>query len=293
MTLDTLRDAITQALGAPSPLTAIAGGDESAAYGFDCDGQAFIARVSASARGFRKDRLIQQRHGGVLPIPVIRAIVPLGQAEWLCISERAEGTTLQDTEAADVARACAGVAAVLRDIGSIDMADAGGFGWLDQAGRAQMPSWRHFLGAVADPVHYDWARIADRGPADKPGALLARLQELAAPCPEKACLVHGDFGSSNVLCADGNVTAVIDWSEALVGDPLYDVANLVFWRGWLDCMEQQAQFYEQYAPAALGDPDVLDCYMLRIGLQRLFEAVREGDRKVADWLLARCVAIAG
>ncbi len=38
--------------------------------------------------------------------------------------------------------------------------------------------------------------------------------------------MHGDFGSNNVL-ADGTVTTgVIDWGEAMFGDPRYDIANI-------------------------------------------------------------------
>jgi aminoglycoside phosphotransferase (APT) family kinase protein len=38
--------------------------------------------------------------------------------------------------------------------------------------------------------------------------------------------VHGDFGSNNVLADGEHITGVVDWSEAMIGDPLYDVANI-------------------------------------------------------------------
>ena len=40
-------------------------------------------------------------------------------------------------------------------------------------------------------------------------------------------LVHGDLGPEHVLCADGHVTAVIDWTDARIGDPALDLSWLL------------------------------------------------------------------
>jgi aminoglycoside phosphotransferase (APT) family kinase protein len=37
-------------------------------------------------------------------------------------------------------------------------------------------------------------------------------------------LVHGDLGPEHVLCRDGRVVGVIDWSDARIGDPALDLA---------------------------------------------------------------------
>jgi hypothetical protein len=42
----------------------------------------------------------------------------------------------------------------------------------------------------------------------------------------RPALLHGDPGSHNVFVADGRVSALIDWEDALAGDPIYEVA---FW----------------------------------------------------------------
>lgn len=39
-------------------------------------------------------------------------------------------------------------------------------------------------------------------------------------------LLHGDLGSHNVFAANGRISALIDWEDALAGDPVYDIA---FW----------------------------------------------------------------
>jgi aminoglycoside phosphotransferase (APT) family kinase protein len=65
-------------------------------------------------------------------------------------------------------------------------------------------------GAVSDAEAREIARLADdRLIADAPSALL-----------------HGDPGSHNFLVDESGVRAVIDWEDALLGDPLFDIASL-------------------------------------------------------------------
>ncbi len=58
---------------------------------------------------------------------------------------------------------------------------------------------------------------AGRGPAAE--GLLA-----AAGAPYDPCLVHGDLGPEHLLADDSGLTGVIDWSDAVVGDPAVDLA---------------------------------------------------------------------
>jgi len=40
----------------------------------------------------------------------------------------------------------------------------------------------------------------------------------------KRCLVHGDYRNGNFLTEDGNITGILDWEMAHIGDPLEDLA---------------------------------------------------------------------
>lgn len=42
--------------------------------------------------------------------------------------------------------------------------------------------------------------------------------------PNELRLVHGDFRNGNILVADGQLTAVLDWELAHIGDPMEDLA---------------------------------------------------------------------
>lgn len=68
----------------------------------------------------------------------------------------------------------------------------------------------------------DWTAVRDR---------------LADRLPENppATIMHGDYRLSNLLVADGRITAVLDWELCTVGDPLADLAWLLDdWRAPTD-----------------------------------------------------------
>ena len=71
-------------------------------------------------------------------------------------------------------------------------------------------------------------------------------------------LLHGDPGSHNVFVDDGEVTCLIDWEDALVGDPVYEIA---FWATFHP-ERRHAAFLEGYRTVA----DLPDDFELRFWL---------------------------
>lgn len=43
--------------------------------------------------------------------------------------------------------------------------------------------------------------------------------------------IHGDFGTWNMLYSDGQITGIIDWGEAGIGDPAIDVMEIIYSMG--------------------------------------------------------------
>lgn len=104
-----------------------------------------------------------------------------------------------------------------------------GHGWLDDRGEGRFASWRAWLEHVAIA---DIRRVDDAGFATtKLIALFGRtLAELAAELDRRrACLVHGDLGDREVIVDPETlrVTAIVDWGDAVIGDPLYEFARFV------------------------------------------------------------------
>ena len=79
-------------------------------------------------------------------------------------------------------------------------------------------------------------------------------------------LLHGDLGNHNIFVQNNAVTALIDWEDALIGDPAFDVAM------WLTFHppRRHAAFLQGYGLAAQEDGFRLRCALsfLRIALSK-------------------------
>lgn len=61
-----------------------------------------------------------------------------------------------------------------------------------------------------------------------------------------AVLLHGDFWPGNILWRDGRLVAVIDWEDAMLGDPLADLANTRLEILWAFGSNAMHDFTQQY-----------------------------------------------
>jgi aminoglycoside phosphotransferase (APT) family kinase protein len=107
-----------------------------------------------------------------------------------------------------------------------------GFGWLaeaswDKRGAFSLlhSSWLGFLQGICG----DARRLADRYVVAAPvaeaaaAAIDAHADALAAV--EVGSLCHGDLKAAHILVDAGRLAGVIDWGDAVVGDPLWDIAR--------------------------------------------------------------------
>ena len=107
------------------------------------------------------------------------------------------------------------------------------------------------------------------------------------PEPDPPSICHGDFHPLNVLVRDGEVAGVLDWSDAIVGDPALDVACTmllmrVFGRHVLSPSEADRaaeKYLESYPAPRPFDPDRLDYYRIR----RCLIGLMDGAEGQAAW----------
>jgi hygromycin-B 4-O-kinase len=252
-------------------------GLESQAFRFDVGAEEFVLRIGTSRRGFEKDRWAAAVAGRHVPVPAVLEIGSFDETHTYCITQRLPGTTVEDLAPADSADVVGAVAGAWAALASCDVRSVAGFGDFDAHGRAPARTWRAVLLGTLEA-----ATDADDG------SVLETYAGLVERCPEQRALVHGDFGSNNLLVHDGDVSGVLDWESAMVGDPLHDVANTHFWATHLPCMEVQSAHFDR----TFGDlPDYRErvlCYALRIGIEEAREARRDGDTGLADWASRRC-----
>jgi hygromycin-B 4-O-kinase len=196
-----------------------------------------------------------------------------------CISELASGATLEGLDPSDMEPLVGDVQATWAAIAAADVSSVGGFGDFDADGRAPAPGWGEVLRTTLDRAAEDLRHAP---------AVVEAYAGLIDRCPEVRALIHGDFGSNNILADERQIRAVLDWEHAMVGDPLYDIANTYFWATHLPCMQLQAQHFDRTLADLPVYRDRITCYALRIGLEEAHESLRAGDRAMAAWALARC-----
>jgi hygromycin-B 4-O-kinase len=285
--------ALTRTMAGVSELVPLVEGEESQAFAFEWRGDGYVVRINREAEGFKKDAFAARRFAAPgLPVPEVTAIGQLDEGPFYCVSRRAPGVTLQDLAPARLPAIVGPVARVMDAMAASSLASTQGFGRFDANGIGEHASWHDFLTCIADEACFDWRPVAGQVGMRRIDRHLNEVLALAAHCPEARQLVHGDFGANNVLTDGRAITGVIDWSEALFGDALYDVANIFFWRTWLDCMDQQARFFEASEGDSPGYRERLRCYQLRIGLQQVHECAMAGDAQDLAWALNRCDEIA-
>jgi hygromycin-B 4-O-kinase len=221
--------ALRERWGEVSAFGKLAEGLDSQAYGFRHDDADYVARINRSSRGFRKDAFVHHRFAGpTLPVPEIVDIAQLDDSHVICISRRAPGVRLHDLAAAELARVTGSITEVLAAIAASDLAGTEGFGRFDAHGAGPCGTWHDFLTSVADLQQFNWKEAGHAVDMAVVSAAIGLVGALAARCPTLRCLVHGDFGSYNLMTDRRRITAVIDWDRALFGDPLYEIANLLF-----------------------------------------------------------------
>jgi aminoglycoside phosphotransferase (APT) family kinase protein len=97
-----------------------------------------------------------------------------------------------------------------------------GWGRVGEDGRGASESWpawlRHFVDEAIAQLH-------GRVPASVAAAAHRAIDDI--PAPAQGSILHGDLALSHLLVdpRTGQVTGIIDWADAIIGDPLYDVAT--------------------------------------------------------------------
>lgn len=116
-----------------------------------------------------------------------------------------------------------------------------------------------------------------------------------APGTERWTICHGDYKPDNVLHADGELLAIIDWERARIGDPLADlgyicVPHLRVGSRVCGLAEQEAvvRRYEQRTGFAV-DPQALRFWQLHMLLQTVlyFSALRADATRTGSPLAAQ------
>jgi aminoglycoside phosphotransferase (APT) family kinase protein len=84
-----------------------------------------------------------------------------------------------------------------------------------------------------------------------------------------SCLLHGDLWPGNILWQGGQLTAVVDWEDATVGDPMVDLAIARVDMSWSFGFEALEVFTTTYAGLTGFDLSTLPLWDLRAALRQV------------------------
>ena len=285
---------LTEKYGSEPQWAPIAEGMESRVLTFIWGDQQYILRVNPNPSGFQKDRwCFQQFHSEELPIPEILEIGSFSSHYAYCLSRRLPGITLEDSAIPTLQQLTPYVSQVWKVIHQSLLPSSEGFGPFNECGHATFSSWQSFLQSTIRGKDQQWDHLFASNLLDATALqpVMQSYLRLTGHCPEERKLVHGDFGSNNVLTDGKKITGVLDWDCALYGDPLFDVAGSFFWSPWLDCMRIQSEFFQQTLRNEVNFAVRLQCYQFRCGLEEIHENALAGNQKLLNWLLNRTMQI--
>lgn len=158
-------------------------------------------------------------HG--IPVPVVVAADPDGEVAGrsVLVTALVDGAPL-DGPAPERAE----VGGLLRRVHALDVDGVGTIRATPDGLRGTATSWSD---ALSEPLaRLDEVVAAghlDPGLAVAASSVVTEVRPFAGP----GRLLHGDLHPRHVFVRDGRVAAVIDWGDALAGDPAYDLGRLL------------------------------------------------------------------
>jgi aminoglycoside phosphotransferase (APT) family kinase protein len=138
--------------------------------------------------------------------------------------------------------------------------------------------------ALADEIDR-WTHAFRTAPPDLQGEYerCARALHATIPAGLPPVINHGDYRLGNTLCADGTVTAVIDWEIWSLGDPRIDLS-------WFTFFTDQAKHPAMPSPGPTGMPtaaELLAAYGRGLPDLRWFDALTRYKEAAATALLIK------
>ncbi|MDQ6858270.1 MAG: phosphotransferase [Chloroflexota bacterium] len=246
----------------------------SRAFRFRERGRDLVIRFAPDHETFDKDAFVARRAPTALAVP---QVVERGLAldGHYAITEWTGGRMIDGLDGDGMRRVLPSLLRTLDAVRDIDLSDTHGYDLWDAAGNGRHPTWRHSVDAVAEAP--GWRECIAASPI---GTLpfdraLERVRLLSVFCPEDRYLVHSDLLHFNVLVDDDLVSALLDWGSSLIGDFVYDIAWLEFWKPWypawrdIDFAGEARRHYASTGLAVSHFTERLRCYELAIALANM------------------------
>jgi aminoglycoside phosphotransferase (APT) family kinase protein len=262
---------------------------------FDAGGRAYVLKANAIGAVHRDlqtacEPWIGQRLQGMsVPGPAVRLVdvtcqrVPFEFA----VHEKAQGQSLRDFDHDDalIAPHLQRFAQMLARLHAVALEK---YGWLDvqapwagDEARGLFDDWESYV-RLRLSDHVDVCRRIGAVNDDEASRVHHYFDAVLSAAPKAVgSLLHGDPGNHNVYVDGANIRALLDWEDALVGDPLFDLALLAGFHP----PRRHALIFDAYQQVRPFDADWQArfwLYFLRIALARTVHRFRFGVADRAD-----------
>ncbi len=266
-------------------LAALAGGEASRAFAFSSGDRLLVLRVNHHV-SYEHDAWASRIFADTkVPAPHVLLLGQDGPHFW-AVSEMASGAVMSNLAVGDIELVKANLVRTLIAIHETPITDSTGYGHIDDAGNGAAASWREFLAGDGRYGSFvDWETALSRAEPRQRSLVeesWAIAGTLLARCPEERVFNHGDFSLDNILSDRQRITGVVDWSNYLYGDPVWDVA-------WTDLWTPELEFalaYFQAKPTQDGEVRLL-CYQLLMAAQSLGFYIHTEQPEKGRWLASR------
>lgn len=280
-----------------SNLKFIKGGELSQAFSFKHLDEELVVRFGNNTRGYEKDKYAHDNFSQFgIPIP---EVLDIGQSQdyIYVISKKSPGVMLIDVSYDEHDNVFEELITILDKIHDADISGTNGFGTWQADGSYEFESWKEYILGVNQYV-----LAKENSPSLFETSFLekevwdfyyGKMESLLQYCNEERYLVHGDYGSDNVITSEGKITGVIDWAGSKYGDFLYDIAWLNFWHPDRNPLELFVDFYQNKNREVPYFFKRVLCYQIRIALSSLsfyaysnqkdkYEFAKERINKILD-----------
>ncbi|GLV55478.1 hypothetical protein KDH_23220 [Dictyobacter sp. S3.2.2.5] len=225
-----------------------------------------------------------------VPIPEILATGRLGEL-YYAISRKAPGKMLEQLPIQEVEQLLPQAIHIIDTIHHIDISDTTGYGVFDRQGKAQARSWGGALlnvGKEEDDKDFfgKWYHLFEDSFLERAlfREVYQKMRELLKHCPAERYLLYGNPSFRNFLAEDGQITAALDWVDAMYGDFVYDIAYLDFWSPGLRIADRFLAYYQQRQIAVPSYEERLRCYQCYIALISLRFYAFTNNEPAYQWL---------
>ncbi|MBN2461434.1 MAG: aminoglycoside phosphotransferase family protein [Candidatus Cloacimonetes bacterium] len=259
-------------------LAPLAGGSVAQTIAFQSGNEDYVIRFTTEKMdaSYQKEYFIYKNFAST-EIP-ISPVIAFGHYEnlYYSISRKIPGIGLDSLPEARLIKVLPHLIRTLFAIHRTDVSAWQNYGWIDDNGTGLFPSWKEFITRVyaeerSDGFYGKWHYMFNETFLDREffEKVYRHMLKLLQFCPEKRYLVHGGYGFNNILVNDDEVTAVLDWFDAMYGDFVYDIAWIDLWPRGIDYSGLLYKYYAEHGEIIPDFTARVTCYKCYIGLDAM------------------------